>query len=96
MTIDPIHLLLCNFSPYPYRIGQLIENLYRRIPIDASVCDADALLETRWSFWRNLLISFVDVRLNHHAHDGFLTFAELISYCLRNLGLIVMVLLRVA
>ena len=96
MAVSSICLLLRDLSPRPHRISQLVKNLHGRIPVDASICNTDAFLETRWSLWWNLLVPFVDIRLNHHAHNGCLPFAELISYRLSDLGLVTMVLLRVA
>ena len=93
--IDPINLFVHHLSPRPNRIGQLVQYLHRRIPRDTSVCDADTLLEACWSFWWNLLISFVDVRLDHHSDNGFLAFPKLITYRLSDLGLVVMILLRI-
>ena len=95
MPIGPIYLSLDHFSSRPHRIGQLIQNLHGCIPTNASIGDTDALLEARWSLWWDLLISFIDVRLDHHSHDSSLALAELVSYRLSDLGLVTVVLLRV-
>ena len=45
MTIRPVDLLLHNFPPRSHSISQLIQDLNRRVPIDASIGNTDTLLE---------------------------------------------------
>lgn len=88
--------LLPHCSTCPYRLGQLLEDLNSAFPVDASVGNTNALFEARGPLCWYLLVSFVDVRFDHHADYGLLTFAKLIAYHLRNFGLVTVVLIRVA
>lgn len=80
----------------PNGSSQVFQNRHGRIPVYASVCDADSLLETRRALGRNLLIALVDVGLDHDTNDGILSLAKLVSNHLGNLGLVTVVLVRVA
>lgn len=86
-----------DLSPRADCIGELLEDFDGRIPVDAGIGDGDALLEsgeaTRcWS----LLVAFVDVRLDHDTDDAVFTLAELVANGLCDLGLVPVVLERVA
>ena len=96
MTTDSVGLLLGNLSPRPYCVGKLLEDLDRHVPADTCVGDADALLESRWSFGGHLLVALTDVGLDHHTNNGSLPFPDLITNHLGDLGLIAMVLVGVA
>lgn len=80
----------------PHRLRQLLQHLHRRFPVHAGIRDAHALLQRRRPLRRDLLVPLVEVRLDHHAHDGFLPRAELVADRLRDLGLVPVVLERVS
>ncbi len=80
----------------PYSGGQVSKYGNGRIPVDAGVGDANALLEPRRAFRRYFLVALVDVGLDHDTDDGRLAFAELIGNHLCDLGLVSVVLVRVA
>ena len=88
--------LLPRCSTCPYSLGQLLEDLNRGFPIDASIGDTNALFESRRPLCWYLLVSFIDVRFDHHTDYGLLAFAKLIAYHLRNFGLVTVVLIGVA
>ena len=73
-----------------------LEDFYSAFPVDASVCDADTLLESDWSFGRYFLVALVDIRLNHNTNDRSLASTKLVANNLCYLGLISVVLVRVA
>ena len=75
---------------------ELLKGRHRRLPVDASVSDADTLLETRRALGWDLLVAFVDVGLDHDANDGLFALANLLSDHSGHLGLVAMVLVRVS
>lgn len=95
-AVGAIRRLAADLTPRPDSVRQLLQHLDCRIPVDASICDADALLQRRWTFRWYLLVALVNVRLDHDADDGILAFAELVADDLRDLGLVLVVLLGVA
>ena len=48
---------------------ELVEHGHRRRPVDTSICDAHAVLESRGPLGGDFLPPAVDVRLDHHAYD---------------------------
>jgi len=88
--------LATNLPSRPHGVCELFENVDCRVPIDAGIRDANTALQPSWTFGWYLLIALVQVRLDHDADDALLALAELIANGLRNLGLVLMVLLRVA
>jgi len=76
--------------------GQIFENLDCGVPIDASVCDGDTLLEAGWTLRRDFLSALVDVGFNHDTDNGVLAVAKLICDDLGDLGLVAVVLQGVA
>jgi hypothetical protein len=45
------------FSPGTHGLCEGFEDSFRVLPIDASICDTDAVLETSLSLGRNLLVT---------------------------------------
>jgi hypothetical protein len=80
----------------PDRSGKILENRDGVVPVDAGIGDADALPQSSGAFGRHLLVALVDVGLDHHTDDGSLALAKLVGDDLGNLGLVAMVLIRVA
>lgn len=74
---------------------EILEDIHGRIPVNAGIGDADALLQTSRALRRHLLVAFVDVGLDHHTNNGFLSLFELVSDDLGDLGLVSVVLVRV-
>lgn len=96
-AIGAIGLLALHLSSGADSIGELLEHVDSRIPIDARVGDGDALLECgETSCCWSLLVAFVDVRFDHDADDAVFAFAELIANGLCDLGLVSVVLEGVA
>lgn len=83
--------------PSPDCIGELLENRNGIFPVDASIGDGDTLLESRKATsLGHLLVALVQVRLNHDSDNAVLALADLVTNDLGDLGLILVVLLRVA
>lgn len=53
----------------PYTLSEHIQSLNRGIPVDASVCDALAVLKPRWAHTRDGLLAFYEIGLDHDAED---------------------------
>lgn len=64
--------------------------------MNTSVCDADALLQSTWTFCWDLLIAFVDVGFDHDANNACLTGTDLFREGCSDLGLITVIFIRVA
>ena len=94
-SIQSICLTRLECSSGANSLSQLLEDFNRRFPADAGVGNADTFLQLGWSFGRNLLVSFVDVGLNHHANNSRLALPNLITDDLSNLGLVAMVLVGI-
>ncbi len=71
---------------------QVPEDVHGRVPIDASVRDADALLQARETVLRNLLVPGAEVRFDHDADYALLAGAELVDYVVGDQWLVVVVL----
>lgn len=78
------------------RLGEVLKDSHGILPVNAGIGDADTGLETGGSFGRNFLVALVDVGLDHDTNDGLFTFTELVANDLGNLGLVLVVFLRVA
>lgn len=80
-----------------HSIGELFKHFHCRIPINASISNRHTLLQCceTTSSW-GLLVALIDVRLNHYANNPRLAFTDLIANDLCDLGLVLVVLLRVA
>jgi hypothetical protein len=77
-------------------IGQFGEDLLGVLPADTCVGDGDCVFEARLSFLGHLLVALVDVRFDHDAHDGLFASGDLGSEFVSDLGLVHVVLFRVA
>ena len=83
-------------SPLADGIVELIEHLHGRVPVDAGVGDGDAMLEGDGALGRDVLPAGVDVRLDHDPGDVPVAGLELRADVGEHLGLVHVVLLRVA
>jgi hypothetical protein len=70
--------------------------LHGRVPVDACISDADTLLQTSWAFRRDLLVTLVNIRLDHDTNDGGLASTKLLANDSSDLGLVAMILVGVA
>lgn len=57
----------------PDSAGELLERFDCGLPVDARICDTDAFLERAWTLSRDLLVAFVDVRLDHDTDNASLS-----------------------
>lgn len=80
-----------------HAVGQVLEDGDGGLPVDASVGDGDALLQGAEAARRgHLLVAFVDIGLDHDAHNTVLALAQLVRDGLGDERLVLVVLLRVA
>ena len=95
-------------SSFPNSSSQGFEYSLCVIPADARICNTNAVLQAFLAFWWYLLSSFtllaavsspyatthtfVDIALNHNAHNSFFTTLNLSRQITRHLGLILVVL----
>lgn len=91
-----VGLLALKLSPCPDGVGELLKGVHGSIPVDASVGDGDAPLKAGRALLRDLLVAGAQVALNHDTDNAVLTLADLVTNDLGNLGLVVVVLERVA
>lgn len=59
-------------------LGKVLEDIDGCLPVDAGVGDTDTSLEARRTLGRNLLVAFVEVRLDHDTNDTVLAGAKLL------------------
>ena len=95
-AIDTIRRALLEASPFPDGSSEVLEDIDGRLPADAGVGDGNTLLETAGTLGGHLLVSLVDVRLNHDADNGVLAGTKLIGNGFGDLGLVAVVLERVS
>ena len=95
VAIHSICSLLSRFPPRSDRIGELFQDFDRSFPANASVSDADTLLQAGWTLWRDTLAALVDVGFDHDAYNTGLAFPKLVANDLRDLGLIPVIFVRV-
>lgn len=81
---------LCNSS------SKVLEHGYCGVPVNASIGDGDALLETARALGGDLLVALVDVGFDHDTDDAGLAVTDLVRDILGDLGLVAVVLVRVA
>lgn len=72
--------------------SKVLKRLNSGIPIDASISDGDALLKTARALGWNLLVTLVDVGLNHDTDNASLAVADLVSNVLCYKGLVAVIL----
>lgn len=96
VSIHPISETLAFRPALAHARRKTLEHRHRRLPADASVRDTHALLQRRRPFCRHLLRALVDVALDHHAHDARVAGCDLRAHGRGDLGLVAMVLQRVA
>ena len=96
-AVGAVLLFRPDLSSRPDGVCQLFEHVDRGGPVDAGVGDADALLERgETTLGWDLLVALIDVGLDHDADDGLLALTELVADSLSDLGLVPVVLARVA
>jgi hypothetical protein len=93
---DAILLAFLQRPPLSHGAGKLLQCLYGALPADASIGDADALLQSTWALGRYFLAPFVDVRFDHDAYDAGLAGADLVGNGLCDFGLVAVVLEGIA
>jgi hypothetical protein len=91
-----VGLLALELSPCPDSVGELLENIHGGVPVNASVGDRDTPLEAGRALLRDLLVASAQVALNHDTDNAVLALADLVANDLGNLGLVLVVLERVA
>ena len=75
---------------------KVLESVDGAIPVNASICDGDTLLQTARSLRWDLLVALVDVGFDHDTNNAGLTVADLIGNVLGYEGLVAVVLVGVA
>jgi len=75
---------------------QPIQHLDSGLPVDASISDADTILESRRAIFRDVLSTGVDVRLDHDTSNSAVTGDQLFTDRVNNLWLVIVVLHRVS
>lgn len=60
-------------------VREIVQHLDGHLPVNASIGDTDALEESGRSLGGHLLVTLVDIRLNHDTDDGGLALAQLIG-----------------
>lgn len=88
--------VVLELSPSSHGSSQVFEHEDSGLPIDASVCNADALFQGRGALGWDLLVAFVDIRFDHDADYGHFTFAKLFCNSFGDLWLVVVVFLRIS
>ena len=91
-----VGLLALDLSPCPDSLSELLKSVHSGVPVNASVSDGDTPLEAGRALLRDLLVASTQVALDHDTDDAVLTLADLVADDLGNLGLVVVVLERVA
>lgn len=76
-------------------ISEILKHLDRHLPVDASISDTDTAEKSLGSLGGNLLVTLVDVGLDHDTDDSSLTLTELIRDLLGDDGLVKVVLVGV-
>lgn len=74
---------------------ELVEHVDSCLPVNASVGDTDTVLEATRAFSGHFLAASVDVGLDHDTGDRPVTSCKLRADIIDDLGLVVVVLLRV-
>src|ERR1700760_2957528 len=87
---------LSSLSTFPYCCRQILQHHLGCLPVNTGIGNAHPLFQTTWSFWRNLLITFVDVRLDHQTNNTLFAGPQLFSHDCCDFRLITMIFVRVA
>lgn len=95
-TIGTIRLGFLEDATGANTISQILQGINSHLPVDAGVSDTDTLKQVGGSLWGNLLVTLVDVGLDHNTDDTRLTLAQLVRDLLSNKGLVEVVLLGVS
>lgn len=77
-------------------ISEVLQDLDGGLPVNAGVSDADTLAQAGGTLGGNLLVTLVDVGLNHNTDDGILALTELVRDLLGDQRLVAVVLVGVA
>jgi len=91
-----VGLLALELSSCPDSFSELLKGVHSGVPVDASVGDGDTPLEAGGALLGDLLVAGTQVALNHDTDNAVLTLADLVANDLGDLGLVVVVLERVA
>lgn len=76
--------------------GEVFQSLNGHLPADTGIGDTDTLLETGGTLRGHLLVTLVDIRLEHDTDNGVLAFAELLGQFLSDQRLVAVVLVGIA
>lgn len=80
----------------PDGLSQVLKGIDGLLPADTGVSDTDTLLETGRTLRRHLLVTLVDVGLDHDTDNGVLTLTHLLGQLLSDKRLVAVVLVGVA
>ena len=95
MAVSTISLGLADSTTSTNTISQVLEDINSHLPVNASISDTDTLKQVRGSLGRNLLVTLVDVGLDHNTNDTSFALAQLVGDLLGDAGLVQVVLLGV-
>jgi hypothetical protein len=76
--------------------SKVLEHTNSGVPVNASIGDGDTLLKAARALRGDLLVALVDVGLDHDTNDAGLAVADLVCDVLGDLGLVAVVLARIA
>lgn len=77
MTIGTVASLGSVLSSLTDSSGEVLKGLNGSLPADAGISDRDTLLKTSGTLSGHLLVSLVDVGLDHHTGNGVFAGADL-------------------
>lgn len=80
----------------PDGFSQVLKNVDGHLPADTGIGDTDTLLQTGRTLRGHLLVTLVDVGLDHDTDNGVFTLAHLLGQLLSDKGLVAVVLVGVA
>lgn len=75
--------------------GKITQHRFGFFPIDAGICDRNAVFQSTRAILRDTLLAFVQVGFNHDAYKSVFALSNLIRNTLRYFGLVFMVLVGV-
>ena len=79
----------------PDGFSQVLQNINGHLPADTGIGDTDTLLQARGTLSGHLLVTLVDVGLEHDTDNGIFTLTELVGQFLSDKGLVAVVLVGV-
>ena len=96
VTVDSVSHCFRRLPPHSNRISKLFKDFDRRLPVNASVSDANTLLQAGWALRRDFLVALVDVGFDHNTNDTSLAFPKLVADYSSDLRLVPVVFVRVS